>query len=72
MPPLNLIKYFGISYLYSLIRKLLSCNIVNAIRGSNLRALKRLNKGRKYNNNTSKDRNNRAKRLALLSWCPNK
>ena len=44
----------------------LSYNIVNTIRGKNLRALKRPNKGRKYNSNTLKDRNNRIKRLALL------
>ena len=50
-------------------KKYLSHNIVNAIKGKNLRALKRPNKGRKYNNNIFKDRDNRAKRLALLGRC---
>ena len=36
----------------------LSCSLVNTIGGNNLRALKRSNKGRKYNSNTLKDRNN--------------
>ena len=49
-----------------------SCNLVNAIGGNNLRALKRSNKGRKYNGNTLKDRNNRPKRLALLSRGPSR
>jgi len=40
--------------------------MVNAIGGKYLRALKRPNKGKKYNYNTLKDRNNRTKRLALL------
>ena len=44
----------------------LNYSMVNAIEGKNLRALKRPNKGRKYNSNTPKDRNNRTKRLALL------
>jgi len=44
----------------------LSRNIVNAIGGKYLRALRRPNKGRKYNSNTLKNRNNRSKRLALL------
>ena len=39
--------------------------MVNAIGGKYLRALKRPNKGRKYNSNTPKNRNNRTKRLAL-------
>ena len=46
-----------------------SYNMVNAVRGENLRALKRPNKGRKYNGNIFKDRDNRAKRLALLGRC---
>ena len=37
-----------------------------------LRALRRSNNGRKYNNNTFKDRNNRTKRLALLGRYPNR
>jgi hypothetical protein len=49
-----------------------SYSIVNTIGGSNLRALRRINKGRKYNNNTPKDRNNRAKRQALLGKCPSR
>ena len=35
--------------------------------GKHFKALKRPNKGRKYNSNTLKNRNNRTKRLALLS-----
>jgi hypothetical protein len=44
----------------------LSYNIVNIIGGKYLRALKRPNKGKKYNSNTPKNRSNRIKRLALL------
>ena len=44
----------------------LSYNIVNTIGGKYLRALKRPIKGRKYNSNIFKHRNNRTKRLALL------
>jgi hypothetical protein len=47
----------------------LYCSIVNAIGGKYLRALKRPNKGRKYNGNTPKNRSNRIKRLALLGRC---
>jgi len=47
----------------------LSHGIVNAIGGEYLRALKRPNKGRKYNSNTLKNRDNRTKRLALLGRC---
>jgi len=47
----------------------LSHSIVNAIGGKYLRALRRPNKGRKYNSNTIKNRNNRTKRLALLGRC---
>ena len=50
----------------------LSYNIVNTIGDNNLRALRRPNKGRKYNSNTLKDRNNRTKRLALLGRCPSR
>ena len=53
-------------------KRYLSYNIVNAVGGENLKALKRPNKGRKYNGNTFKDRDNRTKRLALLGRCPNK
>ena len=45
-------------------------SIVNAIGGKYLRTLRRPNKGRKYNSNTSKDRNSRTKRLALLDRYP--
>jgi len=45
--------------------------IVNAIGDKYLRTPRRPNKGRKYNDNTLKDSNNRTKRLALLSRCYN-
>ena len=51
-------------------KRYLSYSMVNAIGGKNLRALRRPNKGRKYNSNTFKDRDNRAKRLALLNRGP--
>ena len=50
----------------------LSRSIVNTIGGKYLRALKRPNKGRKYNGNTLKNRNNRTKRLALLGGYPSR
>jgi len=50
----------------------LSHSIGNAIGGKYLRALRRPNKGRKYNSNTLKDRNNRTKRLASLGRCPSR
>jgi hypothetical protein len=53
-------------------KRYLSYSIVNAVGGKNLRASRRPNKGRKYNSNTSKDRDNRAKRLALLGRCPSR
>jgi len=46
--------------------------MVNAIGGKYLRAPRRPNKGRKYNSNTSKNRNNRIKRLALLGRRPSR
>jgi len=49
-----------------------SRSIVNAIGGKYLRALRRPNKGKKYNSNTLKNRNNRTKRLALLGRCPSR
>ncbi len=49
-----------------------SHSIVNTIGGKNLRALRRPNKGRKYNSNTLKVRNNRTKRLALLGMGPSR
>jgi hypothetical protein len=50
-------------------KKHLSYSIVNTIGGKYPKALKRPNKSRKYNSNIFKDRNNRAKRLALLGRC---
>ena len=47
-------------------KRYLSYSMANAIGGKNLRALRRPNKGRKYNSNTLKNRSNRTKRLALL------
>ena len=44
----------------------LSSSMANAIGGKYLRDLRKPDKGRKYNSNTPKDRNNRTKRLALL------
>jgi len=49
-----------------------SRSIGNTIGGKYLRALKGPNKGRKYNSNTLKDRNNRTKRLALLGRYPSR
>jgi hypothetical protein len=49
-----------------------SHSIVNIIGGKYLRALRRPNKGRKYNSNTPKNRSNRIKRLALLGRCPSR
>ena len=40
--------------------------------GKHFKTPKRPNKGRKYNSNTLKNRNNRTKRLALLDGCPSK
>jgi len=50
----------------------LSRGIVNAIRGKHLRALRRPNKGRKYNSNILKNRDNRTKRLVLLGRYPSR
>ena len=44
--------------------------MVNTMGGKYLRALRRPNKGRKYNGYTLKNRNNRTKRLALLGGYP--
>ena len=49
-----------------------SYSMVNTMGDNVLRALRRPNKGRKYNSNTFKDRNNRTKRLALLGRYLNK
>ena len=50
-------------------KRSLSYSMANAVGGKNPRAIKRPNKGRKYNSNTPKDRDNRSKRLALLGRC---
>jgi hypothetical protein len=42
-----------------------SYTIANTIEGKYLKTLLRINKGRKYNSNASKDRGNRTKRLTL-------
>jgi len=47
----------------------LSHNIVNTMGDNDPRALRRPNKGKKYNNNTFKDRSNKTKGLALLGKC---
>ena len=66
-------KYIGVKGVKTIVgKRYLSYNIVNTIEGENLRALKRPNKGRKYNGNIFKDRDNRAKRLALLGRCFNR
>jgi len=49
-----------------------SHSMVNTIGGKYLRALRRPNKGRKYNSNTLKNRDNRTKRLALLGRYPSR
>jgi hypothetical protein len=56
----------------NLSKRNLSYNIVNIMGGKYLRALKRPNKGKKYNNNTPKNRSNRIKKLALLGRCPSR
>ena len=66
-------RYIGVKGIEAdLGKRNLSYNIVNAIGDKYLRALKRLNKGKKYNGNTFKNRNNRIKRLALLGRSFNK
>ena len=60
-------RYIGVKGIEAnLSKRNLSHNMVNIIGGKYLRALRRSNKGRKYNSNTFKNRNNRTKRLALL------
>ena len=60
-------RYIGVENIKTgLGKRSLNYSIVNAIGGKYLRALKGLNKSRKYNSNTFKNRNNRNKRLALL------
>jgi len=53
-------------------KRSLSYSMINAIGGNNLKAPKGPNKGRKHNNNTFKNRNNRTKKLALLSKYPSR
>src|SRR6266567_4964521 len=53
-------------------KRIPSHNIVNTMGGKYPRALRRPNKGRKYNSNTFKDRNYRTKRLALLGRGPSR
>ena len=63
-------RYIGVKGIKSdLGKRILSYNIINTIGGKYLRALRGPNKGRKYNSNIFKDRNNRTKRLALLGRC---
>ena len=70
MVRLTLERYIGVKGIEAdLDKRNLSYNIVNIIGGKYLRALKRPNKGKKYNSNTFKNRNNRTKRLALLNRC---
>ena len=73
MVRLTLERYIGVkSTKADLGKRNLSYSIVNIIGGKYLRALRRLNKSKKYNSNTPKNRSNRIKRLALLSKCFNK
>jgi len=66
-------RYIGVKDIEAnLDKRNLSYSMVNAIGGKHLRALRRLNKGRKYNSNTLKNRDNRTKRLALLGRCPSR
>jgi len=50
----------------------LSHSIGNIMGGKYLRAPRGPNKGKKYNSNTLKNRNNRTKRLALLGRRPSR
>ena len=73
MVKLILKRYIGVKGIEAnLSKRNLSYSIVNAIGGEYLRALKRPNKGRKYNSNTLKNRNNRTKILALLGRYPSR
>jgi hypothetical protein len=66
-------RYMGVKNTKANIdRRNLSYSIVNIIEGKNLRALRRPNKGRKYNGNTPKNRSDRIKKLALLSRYPSR
>jgi len=66
-------RYIGVKGIEANLGKSnLSYSIVNAIGGKYLRAPRRPNKGKKYNGNTPKNRNNRIKRLALLGRRPSR
>jgi hypothetical protein len=70
---LTLERYIGVkSTKADLGKRNLSYSIVNIIGGKYLRALRKPNKGKKYNSNTPKNRSNRIKRLALLNRCPSR
>jgi len=70
---LTLERYIGVKGIEAnLGKRNLSHSIINTIGGKYLRALRRPNKGRKYNSNTFKNRDNRTKRLALLGRCPSR
>ena len=70
---LTLERYIGVKGIKAnSSKRILNYSIINIIGGKYLRALKRLNKGRKYNGNTFKNRNNMLKRLTPLSRCFNK
>jgi len=56
----------------NLSKRNLSYSMVNAIKNKYLKGLKSPNKGKKYNSNIFKDRNNKIKKLALLGRNPNK
>ena len=70
---LTLGRYIGVKGIEAVLSKRnLNRSIVNTIGGKYLRALRRPNNGRKYDGNTSKNRNNRTKRLALLGGYPSR
>ena len=70
---LTLKRYIGVKGIKANVGKRnLSHNIVSTIGGKHLKALKKSNKGRKYNSNTFKDGNNRTKRLDLLGGRPSR
>ena len=63
-------KYIGVKNIkVNLGKRNLSYSIVNIIGGKYLKALNRPNKSGKYNSNTPKNKNNKVKKLALLSRC---
>ena len=48
-------------------KRILNCSMINTIGGKYPGALRRPNKGRKYNSNTLKNKNNKSKKLDLIS-----